>query len=175
MLQSFALETPAGREIRSQSYRQRSNLVLLLHHGRDCARCQEMLADFDARSGEIRDQSAAILAIGPDAHDASFPMLLDPAGAVATRQGLTVPAVVIVDRFGEIWAAWEDGTDHHLPHAGDVIEWLDFLEVQCPECEPPEPWGVEHYRPSLPEAMCLVYHTLVVIMRRRPKIPPRSA
>jgi peroxiredoxin len=141
MLQSFALETPEGREIRSQSYRQRSNLVLLFHHGRDCARCHEMLADFDAGSEEIRDQSATILAIGPEAPAASFPMLLDSSGEVTARQGLTVPAVVIVDRFGEIWAAWEGGADHRLPSSKDVIEWLEFLEVQCPECEPPEPWG----------------------------------
>jgi hypothetical protein len=68
-------------------------------------------------------------------------MLLDSSGEVTARQELTVPAVVIVDRFGEIWAAWEGGADHRLPSSKDVIEWLDFLEVQCPECEPPEPWG----------------------------------
>ncbi|HET8522807.1 MAG TPA: redoxin domain-containing protein [Thermomicrobiales bacterium] len=143
MLRPFAGQTTDGQTIRSQSYRQRSNLVLLFHHGRDCAPCQAMLADIGAHIDEIQDQATAVLAIGPDGEARPFPMLTDPSGEIAKQQGLAAPAVVIVDRFGEIWAAWEGGADHHLPHADDVIEWLEFLEVQCPECEPPEPWGDE--------------------------------
>jgi hypothetical protein len=25
--------------------------------------------------------------------------------------------------------------------AAEVLDWLEFIEVQCPECTPPEPWG----------------------------------
>jgi hypothetical protein len=54
------------------------------------------------------------------------------------RQGLAVPAVVVTDRYGEVWAARPGGEAHRLPGGQDITEWLEFIEIQCPECGAPE-------------------------------------
>ena len=44
------------------------------------------------------------------------------------------PSLVIADRWGEIWAAWAGGADHRLPSRQDILQWLEFIQAQCPEC-----------------------------------------
>ena len=71
-----------------------------------------------------------------------FRLLSDAAGQVATREALVVPAVLIADRFGEVWAAWLAGDRHAFPSAKEIASWLEFIELQCRECEAPE-WPAE--------------------------------
>jgi peroxiredoxin len=146
MLASFALPARDGRMVRAWDYRQRASLVILfLVEGDD--RGLGLLRDLAAATPEIRAADGAVVAITADelpaGSDLPFPVLRDPEGAAAARQGLTVPAVVLADRFGEIWAAWDGAEGRPLPSADDVLGWLAFVEVQCPECEPPEAWGDE--------------------------------
>jgi len=68
--------------------------------------------------------------------------LSDPTGQAAERQGLTVPAIVVTDRYGEIWAAWMGGETHRLPTSQDVAGWSGFIEIQSLVCAQPET-GVE--------------------------------
>jgi len=150
MLKPFALPAADDRQVRSWDYQQRRNLVLLLHHGLGCAACRASLRDLAAEATRMRATEAVLLAIGPDDPEAtrqlaadldrSVLLLSDPSGSVATRQGLTVPAVVVTDRFGEIWASWPGGDEHRLPSPAEVLDWLRYIGVQCPECGPPEPW-----------------------------------
>jgi hypothetical protein len=91
-----------------------------------------------------RETEAIVLGIGPEAPagnqqlavtlDLPFPLLSDPAGEAAAKQGLHPPAVVVTNRFGEIWAAWAGGDGHALPDGPAIQGWLDFIELQCPEC-----------------------------------------
>jgi peroxiredoxin len=85
-----------------------------------------------------------VVAIGPDEPAENrqlaarlgqpFPFLSDPAGGVIAQQGLASPSLIIADRWGEIWAAWLGGTTHQLPSEQDILQWLSFIEAQCPEC-----------------------------------------
>ena len=49
--------------------------------------------------------------------------------------GIPSPGVVIADRWGEIYHV--EGADHasDLPTADDLIEWVRFVRLQCPECQ----------------------------------------
>jgi peroxiredoxin len=52
---------------------------------------------------------------------------------IATHQILDVPpcpGVVIADRWGEIVHVARE-----VPAVEDVLEWLDHVELRCPECE----------------------------------------
>jgi hypothetical protein len=58
----------------------------------------------------------------------------DSAQLPIAQQGLASPSLIIADRWGEIWAAWLGGTTHQLPSVQDILQWLSFIEAQCPEC-----------------------------------------
>jgi peroxiredoxin len=146
MLHPFTLSDANGQQVRLWDYRQRSNLVLFFHHGADCPACRSMLQELAAHMATYRAEKATVLAIGPDQPHAAlelaaelecpFLLLSDPAERIVAQQGFAVPAVVVADRFGEIWAAWIGEDDHALPSGQEIAAWLAFMEVQCPECDP---------------------------------------
>ena len=48
--------------------------------------------------------------------------------------GVPCPGVVIADRWGEIYFVG-GGTSGDLPPAGELLEWLAYIQQECPECE----------------------------------------
>src|SRR5205814_8175599 len=48
------------------------------------------------------------------------------------------PAVFVTDRFREIFAAYLPGHGSALPGAKAILDWLVFINIQCPECGVPE-------------------------------------
>jgi peroxiredoxin len=143
-LRSFALPDAEGRTVELWQYLQRSNVVLVFHHGVGCAACGALLREVAAHKDAYRQLETEVLAISPDAPADNqqlaaqlghpFPLLSDPSGDIIAQQGLALPSLIITDRWGEIWAAWVGGADHQLPAAQDILEWLEFIEAQCPEC-----------------------------------------
>ena len=49
--------------------------------------------------------------------------------------GISAPAVVIADRWGEILFAVERSDVADLPAPQELVEWLNYVSNQCPECE----------------------------------------
>jgi hypothetical protein len=51
------------------------------------------------------------------------------------RTGEDRPAVVLADRYGEIYRVWsvQDGAGSPGPEPRALEEWLQFLALQCPE------------------------------------------
>ncbi len=49
--------------------------------------------------------------------------------------GCTAPAVVIADRWGEVRHVAHPADDRGLPGIDDLIEWLRFVQAECPECQ----------------------------------------
>ena len=143
-LLSFTLPDAAGRSVQLWQYLQRSNVVLFFCHEVACAACTTILQELAAHMDAYSQEETAVLVIGPDQPAENqrlaaqlghpFPLLSDPAGQTIAQQGLDTPSLVIADRWGEIWAAWAGGTDHRLPSGQDILQWLMFIEAQCPEC-----------------------------------------
>lgn len=73
-----------------------------------------------------------------------FPVLSDEDGRVhreagaSDEQGHAAAALYITDRFREIFAAYRTREGHSLPGPGEILNWLQFINSQCPECDPPE-------------------------------------
>jgi peroxiredoxin len=140
-LQPFDLPAADGARVRLWDYRQRRNVVLFVHHGSTCPRCRAELTRFARRYQAYRERDAEVLAIGPDGPalsadlaqtlDLPFPLLSDPGGLLVSRQGVQVPAVLIGDRFEEIWAAWAPRDDLELPTQEEIVSWLEFISIQC--------------------------------------------
>ncbi len=51
------------------------------------------------------------------------------------RSPLPAPAVIIADRWGEVRDVEHPPDDGGLPGVDAIIEWLRFVQVECPECQ----------------------------------------
>jgi hypothetical protein len=49
--------------------------------------------------------------------------------------GISAPAVVIADRWGEVVFAVEKADVADLPAPQELMEWVNYVLNQCPECE----------------------------------------
>jgi hypothetical protein len=54
-------------------------------------------------------------------------LVLDPDGAASHR-------LLVVDRYGQVYAVHEAADAMDLPPAGALHEWFRFLATACPEC-----------------------------------------
>ncbi|HKP74292.1 MAG TPA: hypothetical protein VJT67_02060, partial [Longimicrobiaceae bacterium] len=64
-----------------------------------------------------------------------FPLLLDAEGRVAAALGVRAPAVVVADQWGEVHEVFEAGEEHRFPRPGEVETWVQYLAIECPECQ----------------------------------------
>jgi hypothetical protein len=141
-LPDLALSTPSGAPRRLRPGGRRSPVLVLVHPG-GCGACAELVAHLHAASAALKEWDGDVLVITPDrAEDVgdspstpSFPILLDPEQRLASALGLTPPAVVIADQWGEVHEAWEAGEGHRFPGVAEIEGWLRYLAIQCPECQ----------------------------------------
>lgn len=112
--------------------------LVQLHDGA-CSECLAQVARIAARLDAIVEWGADVVVISPNAvrDSAGLPVLVDSEGAMVTGR----LCVVIADEWGEIFHATEGGSVHDVIAADEVVEWVKFVAIQCPECENPEgPW-----------------------------------
>jgi hypothetical protein len=57
------------------------------------------------------------------------------------RSGVPRLALYVTDPYGEVFAAWRTLAGDASPTAQEILDWLEFINRQCPECFPPE-WAV---------------------------------
>jgi peroxiredoxin len=141
MLPNLELRFGDGRPAPLWDYRGRGPLVVYLHDAPACAPCAARLAALAAAHAGFRELGAQVLAIGPaPLADLPYPVLLDPAARLAAalrKLGVLPPgggpALLIVGRTGEIWAAWS-GADAALPDVAEITSWLEYTLSECREC-----------------------------------------
>lgn len=141
-LPELALATPSGAPRRLRSGGRRSRVLVMVHPG-GCAACAELVARLHAASGALQEWDGDVLVITPDrAEDVgdpsstpAFPVLLDPEQRLASSLGVTHPAVVIADQWGEVHEVREGGDGHRFPGVAEIESWLRYLAIQCPECQ----------------------------------------
>ena len=49
--------------------------------------------------------------------------------------GIPRPGVVVADRWGEIYHVAEASDAAALPGTDDLLEWLQYVRSECPECQ----------------------------------------
>ena len=138
LLPNFALTASDGRRVQFTDFKNQRNVVLVFG--------PDVLLDEIARLHDrfLREEAqvVAVLRAGVEQaaqrrreHGWPFLVLADPDGAVHRRLGAEDGAAAYVtDRFGEVfWAARGE-----LPAAAALLDWLEFVNRQCPECFPSE-------------------------------------
>jgi hypothetical protein len=115
---SFEVRVRGGGVVRYRDLWQRRHLLLVV------------LPD-----GAAGDRYAAHLAEHASdltAHDTAMVVTGDPVA------GVSGPLVLVADRWGEVHAlltAPPGGQADMLPDAPTLVEWLRYLQYQCPECQ----------------------------------------
>ena len=142
MLPDFHLPAPKGDIVSPRDYRGRRNLVVAFLGELPCGPCSRFLTDVADRYDELRAEEAEVLAVARAGVSVTreagaalpFPLLADEAGHVHSRYGAgpSHAAIYIADRFGDVFAVYHL-TPADLPPATALLEWLRFIEVQCPE------------------------------------------
>jgi peroxiredoxin len=149
---AFTLPGLERSPVALEDLRARANLVLVfVADEADGSAVTGLLEQLRVRRQELDGEVARVVVVatsraranhlrGPDA----FPAVLDEGARVHRQVGATdgadnpAPAVFVTDRFREIFAAYIPGQGSALPGAQEIIEWLVFINIQCPECGAPE-------------------------------------
>jgi len=98
--------------------------------------------DVEAEDGKVLAVSASVTPTGDWRWP--FPLLLDADGHVHQRAGAVdvagrpAPALFTTDHYREIYGVMHPGEPSWPTTAKDVIDWLVFANIQCPECNTPE-------------------------------------
>lgn len=133
-------------------YRGRLNLVLVFADNE--ARTAALLSEVATRYRDFKNWDAEILVVVQLAPEQAaqmtnrlklpFPLLLDEDGrthrdfGASNSQGQPATAVYITDRYGEVFGLYRTGEGQPIPGAEEILNWVEFVGSQCPECEPPE-------------------------------------
>ncbi len=143
-LPDFEFVTIQGLRKRISDFKGRSNLVLVLADRHD----DTLLAAMALAHPEVRRHDGHVIAVlkgsSPEALRWPFDVVVDPAGTIDRKLGsgdkLGEPglAVYITDRWGEVFFVSRAKQDDPPPGVADLLDWLRFVDQQCPECFPSE-------------------------------------
>ncbi|MCC7009806.1 MAG: hypothetical protein IT184_13450 [Acidobacteria bacterium] len=113
------VQTVTGRTFTYSDVWQHRNLVLVV---------------LPAAFGRAEDEASSLAEL--DRRRADFVQL--QAEVVVTREpvpGLPAPAVLVADRWGEILYVDHPTDTRRWPATQELLDWLDWAERRCPECE----------------------------------------
>jgi hypothetical protein len=111
------VRTRQGKLFSYSSIWQRKNLLLVTLATLDAGPTEDYIAELAARLQHVGD------------HDLEY---------VITRDlipGISGWALLVADRWGEIVYTVEESDVADLPAPQEVLEWLNYLNNRCPECE----------------------------------------
>lgn len=154
LLRDFTLMSALGQRAQLSDYRGRSNLVLICADER--AETKQLLLDLASQYTQIQSEEAEILiVVGSPAEAAKkkdqlklpYRILADENGRIHHELGAvdsqeqSFTAVYVTDRFGEVFGAYRTRDGQSLPLVAEIVNVLEFINIQCPECEAPE-WPI---------------------------------
>ena len=145
-----ALQTRDGDMITLDTFRPKWDLVMvMLGVGEVPPEVARLLDGLAAAHAEVEAEDGKVLAVSASGAPISdwhwpFPLLLDTDGRVHQHAGAVdatgrpAPALFTTDHYREIYGAMRPGESTWPTTAKDVIDWLVFANIQCPECNAPE-------------------------------------
>lgn len=121
-LPDLDLPSADGKGMRILPSGRRSHLIVVVHERR-CPACEAFVRSLEAEREEIESWDGRVLAVR------------DPERRLGDALGLETPAVVVADQWGEVHLAHAAGDEHAFPTPAELVQWLRYLAIQCPECQ----------------------------------------
>ncbi|MHB0871427.1 MAG: peroxiredoxin family protein [Chloroflexota bacterium] len=148
----FVLPAVGGNQVSPRDFKQKSNLLIVYLDLQRCGKCIDYLREFADNYHVYRELETEILAVSPQSVSdlqsrvgtmgLPFPLLSDEQGQVGQAylggQGVSNPVggVFVTDRFGALRAQMIAQVDNDLPNQQSILDWLNLIEMECPECGP---------------------------------------
>jgi peroxiredoxin len=148
VIRDFLANSVDGRRIQLSDYRGQFNVVLMFAGSRE--RIHDFVTEVASCVQQFAEQEAVILVVVPSATTApelvakkQAVVLLDDEGGLhqkygAVDDGKPSSVIYVTDRFGEIVSVYTTRHGEQLPSSQELLKLLEFINNQCPECEPPE-------------------------------------
>jgi hypothetical protein len=111
----FTVRTVDGGEFRYSTIWQHANLVLVTLP--ESAGESRYACELSAREAEFRNLKSSCV------------ITRDPV------TGVPAPGALVADRWGEVVHVATAADESGLPTPSELLEWLDYVERRCPECE----------------------------------------
>lgn len=153
-LPEFTLPTSEGSPARVSDLRGRRNLVLVFAGEPANDAWLALASALAQREKDLsREEAEVLLILEADVSEAAgfkarenlpFCVLADADGRCHAQFGvgagaMSPPVLYLTDRFGEIFSVQPAAQALPLPAVREILEWLAFINSQCPEC------GVPHW------------------------------
>jgi peroxiredoxin len=145
----FVLPSLDGKTVSPRQYKQRENLVIAYLDLNGCDECASFLRDLADNYHLYRSDEAEILAVFPQPlaelrsevgiQGLPFPLLSDEHGLVRGAYfdgmaGGAAAGVFITDRYGALRSVMIAQEGRDLPSQQSILDWLNLIEMECPEC-----------------------------------------
>lgn len=119
-------------------------LLLVFVHSGPCSRCVSYLNEISGTVEDLRSWGTRLVGVVPESEDAApgpFPVLRDEGDEGRRRLGVGAAeaAVILTDRWGEVFEVAAYGSDHGLPLPRQLIESAKIVDLTCGECNVPGP------------------------------------
>ncbi len=144
LVRDYTLQKSDGSTFMLSDFRNKLNIVLVVVPDLNDATAQ-LLRHLAEKSAEVREnETRVIVVLRPEQQkQVQVPPELiaaaDPTGRCFTE--LTAEsqvAIYFLDKFREIFHVYHVAHGHPLPIPDDILGWIRFIAMQCPECHPPE-------------------------------------
>lgn len=119
--------------------------ALVAIHSITCPECRRYVRERVASAArEIAEWGGRLTVVVPDgrANAATFAETTTDALEIVRAEkdafGSGHAALIVTDEWGEVHFVADAGAGHELPPAEELVAWVKFLAIQCPECEGPE-------------------------------------
>ena len=157
ILPDFALPAASsGSQVHASDFRSRANLVVIADDG--LSETANLISEVGRQHDEIKNQEAQVLLIVRPARLTArtdqesmkhlpCAVLIDEDGSIHRKlgavdaQGHDCAAIYVTDRYGEVFGVYRKAEGQSVPDMAEILSWLEFINSQCPECEPPE-WPI---------------------------------
>jgi peroxiredoxin len=139
----FYLPTVGGGQSGPASLRSKYNMVLVFIEGGTAG--EAYLAALAAAYPDIQANQARTIAVVPTSMEAAtalsdklklpYTLLADEGGAATSRvlgEG-NQAALCVADRYGQAYYVELASTTASLPSVQTALDWLDYIQIQCPE------------------------------------------
>jgi peroxiredoxin len=143
MIPPFELMSADGNAVNICDFKGRKNMAIFFLPGGDCPVCTEFLHTVVNAYHHYEEENTAVLPIIRDGVERAvalrdelkppFPILYDEMGKVTAQYTDRVPAVFVVDRYGELYAEWVVGPGGSLPTQKEILDVADLINLECPE------------------------------------------
>lgn len=140
----FQLMSADGQAVNIWDFKALKHMVLVFLPRSDCPSCIEFLRTAVNTYNQYEEERAVWLPVVRgnveqavairDAVQPPFPVLFDPEGKVTGQYTNVLPAVFVADKFGELYAEWFVGTTGIFPSQKDILDVVELINLECPEC-----------------------------------------